>query len=81
MCDSVDAAERSATCSPVDGAFFDAVKSLFALYDLVDLDRDLIREEMGLVKARWSDVVGAELATPQDLDGIENALAKAMGID
>ncbi len=66
---------------PVDTLFCAAVHSMLELFDLVDLDRDLIREEMGLVKARWSDVVGTELATPQDLDGIENALAKAMGID
>ncbi len=66
---------------PVDTLFCAAVLSMLELFDLVDLDRDVIREEMGLVKARWSDVVGAELATPQDLDGIENALAKAMGID
>lgn len=65
----------------VDTLFAAAVLTMLELFDMVDLDREMIREEMGLVQARWADAVGSELATIQDAAGIENAIAKAMGID
>ena len=67
--------------SLTDLLFVDAVQALLTLYDLCDMDRDLIQEEMGLVEARWSDVVGDDLAKLDDPKAIEDRLADAMGID
>jgi hypothetical protein len=67
--------------SPTDVLFFDAVLALLNLYDLVDVDRDLVREEMELVEARWADVVGNDLATLDDPRRIEETLAEALGTD
>ncbi len=81
MVESTEVSERPSTCSAVDGEFFDAVKSLFALYDLVDLDRDMIREEIAIVWGRWIDVVGEDLAKLDEPRAIEDALAQVLGAD
>ncbi len=64
-----------------DKAFCVALLAAFRLYDLVDVDRDLIREEMAIFQGRWADTVGQDLAVLDDRQAIEDALAEALEID
>lgn len=76
-----DAAEIWASLSDVDGKFFHAVHELLNLYDLMDVDRDLIEEEMALVESRWVDVVGDDLATLDDRQAIADGLCEIFASD
>lgn len=73
--------EIRASLSVIDALFFNAALAMFDLYDLVDVDRELIREEMGLAQARWADTVGDDLAVLDDRQAIEDALAEALECD
>lgn len=73
--------EIRAALSVIDAMFFNAALAMFDLYDLVDVDRDLIREEMGLVQARWAHTVGDDLAVLDDRQAIEDALAETLECD
>lgn len=65
----------------IDARFFLAVFANFELFDLVDVDRELIREEITVVQARWADTVGDELAVLDDPEAIEDGLAELLGCD
>lgn len=67
--------------SVVDAKFFGAVRALLQLYDIVDLDRKMIREEISVIEGRWIDTVGKELARLDDPAAIEETLARVFGVE